>query len=294
MAEDSDTQYIAVDGGGSGCRLVLVRESDTVFAEAGPANVSTDPIAAVDRIRHGLSLLAERSGQSMEDLMGLPAYFALAGVTGPAIAARVNEQLGFGRAVVEEDKKAAVAGALGDVDGAVVHCGTGSFLGIQCDAKVRLAGGWGAELGDEASAQWVGRAALAETLRCADGLALETPLTAGILASFGTTDAILAFARDAEPSAFGRLAPQVTALASEGDSLARQILQSGADYITGTLTALEWSPDTRLCLTGGIGPSYRPYLPPEFRAVLADPLGTPTDGAVRLGRRLFQLEKTNQ
>lgn len=288
MSEPFITPVIAVDGGGTRCRTALFCAKDAFrpafVVETGSANVSTDFNAATHEIMRGVNEVAARAGLDLSSLADVPAYLGLAGITGPEIANRLAGALPFLRVKVEDDRPAALRGVLGEVDGIVSHCGTGSFIAMQQKGVMRFVGGWGPVLGDPASAQWVGRQALARSLDVVDGLRPASALADQILTDLGNAPGVVRFAAGASPADFGRFAPKVTAHAGQGDALALSILQAGADEIAETLRALGWQAGTRLCLTGGIGPFYASYLPADMRADLADPLGLPLDGAMALAR----------
>lgn len=299
-----DTQVIAIDGGGSRCRFALARiiqhghqhiESPTgkrIVCEGGPANVTTAFDAAVDCIHKGLLSLAELSGTDTESLYAIPAFVGLAGATGSDITTRLRTALPLQSAIYTDDRAAALRGALGDSDGLVAHCGTGSFLAAQIDGTRCYAGGWGSTLGDEASAQWVGRKSLSLTLQQTDGFLSATPLINALSRRFENTDAIIQFAARATPDEFGVLAPLVTEHARQGDPLANGLLQSAADYLSDSIDKMGWRRGLRICLTGGIGPHYQQYLPKEKRDAVVPACGDPLDGAVELA--LTQREKTHE
>lgn len=275
---------LAIDGGGTRCRAAFCDGGAVLSVETGSANVSTDFDAAVREIVAGLVRLAELAGRSRDALSALPAFIGLAGVTGPAIAERLRAALPLKRARIADDRPAALRGALGRRNGVVAHCGTGSFFAAQRDGAMRFAGGWGPVLGDEASAQWAGRAALRLTLEAVDGRRAATPLTERLLADFGGAAGVVRFAGAARPADFGALAPQVTACAGRGDAVAVEIMRLGAAEIARALPHLGWSPGEALCLTGGIGPRYADWLDAPCRAALTAPEGAPLDGALALAR----------
>ncbi len=283
---DMSTQIsaLAVDAGGTRCRVAVATDDGVVALEAGPANVSTDFEGAIAEIRAALGALAARVSVPIEAVLAAPAFIGMAGVTGPAIAERVRAALAFRNVRVEDDRPAAVRGALGARSGAIAHCGTGSFYGVQRNGDMRLAGGWGSVLGDEASAQWVGRAALRLTLEATDGRLRPSALTRTLLSEFGSPAEIVRFAGTARPSEFGALAPQITDLARQDDPVARRIMAEGAGEIVRSLRLLGWEAGMALCLTGGIGPQYLSYLPEDMRASVATPEADPLDGALQLAR----------
>lgn len=252
--------------------------------EVGAANVSTDFQAAMAEILRGLDLLADKAGLPLDQMAALPAYLGLAGVTGPKIAAAVRAGLPFTRSRVDDDRAAALRGAIGERDGFILHCGTGSFIAGRTGGRLRLAGGWGAVLGDPASAQWVGRQALARTLDVVDATAPATPLAHAMLARFADAPTIVRFAASASPVDFGALAPEVTRRAKDGDRLARTILRDGASAMARDLRRLGWRYGVPVCLTGGIGLAYEDFLPLDIRAALTAPLGDPLEGALGLAR----------
>lgn len=275
---------IAVDGGGTRCRLVLERAGARTAVEAGPANVATDFDAALREIRRGLDLLAQEAGLTAEAIAAVPAYLGLAGATDRAICARVEGALPFARVRVEEDRAPALQGALGDVDGAIAHCGTGSFFGLRQGGSARFVGGWGARLGDEASAFWVGRMALTGTLAAVDGLRPHSPLSQALLARWQTPAGLVAFAGSAAPGAIAEIAKDVASAALEGDALGREVMEAGAAHVADMLTRLGWQAGLAICFTGGLAPSYGPYLPDDMQAALVAAKAPPIEGAIALAQ----------
>jgi glucosamine kinase len=219
---------------------------------------------------------------SVEDIANVPAFIGLAGMVAPDIRQAIADGISLTRTRIEDDRPAAVRGALGDTDGAIGHCGTGSFFAVQKDRVIRLSGGWGPILGDEASAQWLGRKALLAALDVSDGLRRMSPLAQDLLDDYGGTAGIVRFASKATPVEFGEIAPRVTKAAQLEDSLAVNLLQRGADHIARTLLPLGWRPPLPICLTGGLGPFYAGLLPGDMQALVQEPKGEPIDGALSL------------
>lgn len=284
MRDSTKSPALAIDGGGTKCRFALQTADTRVVFEAGSANVSTDFTAAVTCIKDGLIALAQAADTQVDTLYDTPAFVGLAGVTGPQMAARLTDALPLQKATYADDRRAALRGALGDGDGLIAHCGTGSFLAAQIDGAEKLTGGWGPILGDEASAQWVGRLAIAKMLRQRDGFLPPSPLTEELMARFQTTAYAVQYAQEASPSDLGSLAPLVTQHAAQGDAVAIAILQAGANHIASDLKQMGWKPGLAICLTGGIAPHYAPYLPDDMTAALREPKGEPLDGAIALAQ----------
>ena len=278
------TPVIAIDGGGTHCRLALDDGRSVWRAGAGPANVSSDFEGALGEIRTGLTRLADAAGLPTGALADMPAHIGLAGVTGAEIRACLSAELPLRRAQITDDRPAALRGALGPDDGMIAHCGTGSFLAAQSGGSMRFAGGWGPVLGDEASAQNLGRRALSLALATIDGLAAPSAMSGDLLTRYGGADGIVAFAGRADPAALGAIAPLVTGHAAKGDALARMAMQEAAAAIAATLPALGWVPGMPICLTGGIGPHYAAYLPDDMQTAIRKPAQEPIDGALALAR----------
>lgn len=292
MTKTNDTQsnltFVAVDGGGTRCRLALCGADGITSVEVGSANISTDFNAATLEIIKGLRRLAGKTGISLERLSQMPTYLGLAGITGPDMARDLAKVLPIKQALIEDDRPSALRGALGKKDGIIAHCGTGSFFAAQTKEDMRFIGGWGPILGDPASAQWVGRRALTRTLDVVDGVLPNSGLSAMLLDRFGGAPGIVAFASRATPVEFGRIAQDITNHAHDGDTLGRALMVEAANKVVTALNMLDWAPGTSICLTGGIGPQYAPYLPDDMRASLSKPAGIPLDGAISLGRIFCQ------
>jgi glucosamine kinase len=286
MIQTKSNLVIGVDGGGSNCRLALDADGRLYEVKCGSANVSTDLEGALTTLRNGLESLAQSAGLTLDDLRHARAYLGLAGVVSPAIADAVVKALPIENAVAEDDRIAAVVGALGQDDGAIIGIGTGSFLARRSAGQIDLIGGWGFVLGDEASGADLGRNLLTRALHAADGLTPGSPLTSEILDEMNGPAGIVGFAATARPVDFAGFAPRIVASAQNGDAIAETLMREGAEYILSGLDRLGWQQDERLCLIGGLAQHYRAFLPTRVAAALSDPDDTALAGALALARRL--------
>lgn len=283
MSKSSETGLVGIDGGGTSCRIALEWRGLRTEVVLGSANVTTDFCGAVQLIRKGLKDVAAKAGLFEEDLQVWPAYLGLAGVVDEADAQAVAEALPLKAVVVEDDRRAAVVGALGDVDGTVAGVGTGSFLARRSSASLRLVGGWGVRLGDEASGAWLGHRLLASALDVVDGLEDETGLTADIFQQFGkSARQIVAFSLEAGPADYADFAPRVIEAAKADDRTGRRLMNEGANYLSRTMDKLGWQEREPVCLIGGVAPHYRDYLPEPVALSLVSAKGTALDGALQL------------
>ncbi|WP_375258825.1 BadF/BadG/BcrA/BcrD ATPase family protein, partial [Citreimonas sp.] len=156
----------------------------------------------------------------------------------------------------------------------------------QRDGQIRLAGGWGSRLGDEASGFWMARQALTATLAVVDGLADESELTATLLLRFhGSPRRIVRFAAEMPPGELAALAPLVIEAAMEGDPVGRDVLTRGAAHISKTLRLLGHGVGDPVCLTGGVATAYARFLPADLAVALVEPRASALEGALELAGR---------
>lgn len=282
-----DGWRLGVDGGGSRCRFALQTPVERHSVVLGTANVTSDFDGAVDTLRAGLQQLATLARVDPGALARVPTYLGLAGVMDSLDADRVRAALALPGAAVADDRPAAVRGALGADDGFVAGLGTGSYFARQRDGQIRLAGGWGSRLGDEASGFWLARQALAATLAVVDGLGEESRLTADLLLRFdGSPRRIVRFAAEVPPAEFAALAPLVIMAAARGDAVARDLLKRGAAHVAKMMRRLGYEVGDTVCLTGGVAQAYAPYLPSDMALALVEPRASALEGALELAGRV--------
>ena len=145
MGATGETLLAGIDGGGSGCRCVVARPDGTVLGrgEAGPANLTTDAAAALANLRAALDAALAAAGLAGAALPRIVAHAGVAGVLGPAGAARVTAALPVARCAATDDRATAIAGALGDADGALLAVGTGVIAAAQREGRLRCAAAGG-------------------------------------------------------------------------------------------------------------------------------------------------------
>ncbi len=283
---------IGIDGGGTNCRIALLHNGRRSEFRSGATNVSTNLEAAIANIREGLEAVAQQAGVSMHELHNYPAYLGLAGIMGQAMAQRVADALPLRCVVVEDDRKSAVKGALGDNDSSVAGIGTGSFLARQVQGKIHLLGGYGPQLGDEASGAWLGRSLLAQILLVKDRMQTGSALTAAVFDEFDRdANQMVAFARSAAPQDYARYAPRIVEASKIGDKVALRLLKEGADYIEHGLTVLGWCTGEPLCLVGGLAPHYQPLLNDELACAVVSAKSSALDGTLALAMRIHCNDK---
>lgn len=272
---------IGIDGGGTGCRLILSAGGDSREYTGGPANIVTDPGGAEAAIRLLLDRALADRGLGPDAMARARVCAGLAGGRLPGAADAFALRLPF-LAQVVDDSVTALHGALGDSDGSLASLGTGSFFIRKTGDRLRHVGGWGFHLGDEGSAAWLGRRALAHALRVADGRLPSDPLAAALMDH--ATPHPVQFARAASPSDFARIARIV--LDHRDTPLARRLLDDVIAALAEGLADLGHRPGQAWVLTGGLGDHLAPLLPPDLASGLRAAEGRPLDGALRLARSL--------
>lgn len=282
---------IGIDGGGTGCRVAISAADGSVIGTAigAAANYTSDPDGTVRHILAALSDVADNAGLPLDRLLDMPAHLGLAGIVSREDANALAARLPLTRCRITDDQVTSTIGALGARDGALVAVGTGSFVAIKRGETIRTLGGWGLQLGDQAAGAWLGRIALQRCALVADGLAPTSPLVANLLARFdGDAGQIIAFARQAAPAEYAQLAPLVFEAAQSDDLHGRSLVVEGAAYLNLCLGTADLEGDDVLCVSGGLGPRYAPWLDENFQARIAQPEGTALDGAVRLAWQLAE------
>lgn len=178
--------FAGIDGGQSSTTAVIGDEQGRVIArgQAGPADeVAQGPQSTrlCDALRDAL---ADALGNAR---LPLESRFTsiVAGISG--YEGRVygrDPQLPADRVRLMHDTEIAHAGALGGQAGVVVIAGTGSVAYARSErGQSALAGGWGYLFGDEGSAFWIARTALADAMRTSD-MGQQSDLEAVLLRHF--------------------------------------------------------------------------------------------------------------
>lgn len=283
----TETILIAVDGGGTGCRVAVGTQNAGIMAEAkgGRSNVSTDFDVSITSITTAAHEALANAGFGIGDLSRTVAHLGVAGWTGPEMSPRIAAALPFGRSEVSEDTLTTVVGAIGERDGYVIALGTGTIIARQRGEEHTYIGGWCFQVSDQASGAWLGLRALERTLLHVDGILPETGLTRLLLDNFEGPAGIVQFSLKARPGDFATLAPDIVQSAAAGDVMGRALMADGAAYLTSALNALDFKAGDILCLAGGVGPHYADYLPPHMTENLVTAEGRALDGAFALAAR---------
>lgn len=204
------------------------------------------------------------------------------------------------------DMQTALEAAFDDGPGVVVIAGTGSIaFGRDRQGRTVRAGGWGFAIGDEGSAHWIGRAAVAAVLRASDlsDRAMEeitsSELVTALCKVWGVSS-LMDLGRAANsipPPDFAMLFPVV---AASKDYLAAQVLTHAGRELAGValvvtrrLFAKDEATPVPVAMSGGVfrhAPLVREVFYNELRkrdarAEVMPQVVEPVEGALRMARR---------
>jgi len=265
--------YLAIDGGGSGCRAALCDGAgrELARAEGGPANVASDFDAALCSLREiALRVIGDHALDQVRAVLGV------AGLNLSGAGPRLEAALPF-RAKVMQDVTTSLRGALGTGDGIMAAIGTGSVFARQVGGEVKVIGGWGFRLGDEASGAWMGRLMLNRIARMLDGYAPLSPLAKAVVDDLGGGPGLVAFTLQKTPAEHALLVHRMAAALD--DPLSRYVLTETRAELRGAIGLLQTDPPLPVVWLGGLGPTLALTDWPR-----AEPLGNALDGAMAIAR----------
>jgi N-acetylglucosamine kinase-like BadF-type ATPase len=155
-----------------------------------------------------------------------------------SVVRRLLAEFISGEIEVVGDMVIAMEAAFGSGPGVVVIAGTGSIAyGRNAEGQTARAGGWGFAISDEGSGHWIGRSAVAASMRANDEAGGER--TSGLLerimkAWSVTTREQVVVAANGDPSPnFAGLLPEVLSAADAGDATARTVLTRAGTELAG-------------------------------------------------------------
>lgn len=230
--------FLGIDGGGS--KTVCEVGDETTLLGTGIAEGSN--VVRVGERQAGESIAtAVRQACAAALVNPKQVERTCVGVAGAArqeIAETVRRALAelvSGEIEVVGDMVIASEAAQGSGPGVIVIAGTGSIAyGRNFAGRTARVGGWGFAISDEGSGHWIGRMAVAATMRAHDEgqttLLLDTTMK---LWGVNTREQIILVANAAPPPNFAALLPAVLAAVDAGDAIAHDILaQAGAELAT--------------------------------------------------------------
>ncbi len=276
---------VAVDGGGSRCRLAAFSEQGNLLARVSiesHASPSISPIAAWRSIDNGIRMLGT---QLKKDPAWRP-DFLMMGLAGSLQENRRKELLqlipaSLPRALVT-DGHAQLMGASGGEPGICLAVGTGSVLHwLDSQSRGGMAGGWGFPVGDEGSGAWFGMRLIQHYVWHCDGLEQTSPLMKAVAGRVGSTVSdIQLWTTQSESSVLAQLAPLIFEYASRGDELAESIVSEAVSHC---IKLVNLAPSNLpVYIVGGVGDQLRPLLENVLTGRVAKARGDALHGLLQL------------
>ena len=235
----SGTIVIGIDGGGSKTRVMVADEAGNKIVEVdGPGSAvrpgQHEHSAKVIRELVLDALLAADMGHVMPKVLCVGVAGVGVETERQALWQALQEREVAEEVIVHTDAMVALDDAFGEGPGILLISGTGSIAwGRSPAGTLGRCGGWGPNIGDEGSGQWIGRRALSIVAAANDGREPETALAGAILTAAQVNEAseLIAWAAQASPMQLATLAPAVMSVADAGDLRANSLLTLAAEEL---------------------------------------------------------------
>ena len=279
-----------VDGGGSGCRVVLTSTDGKILGKAkgGPANIETSFSKARNNIINACITAFKAANLSENNFKSSCAILGLAGSNLGNYASKLSNDLPFAKNKILNDGEITLEGAIGPVDGCIGALGTGSVFVGRKKGITKLTGGWGFNLGDDGSGAKLGKELMKLSIKCHDGLENHSDLTIDFLKNFNSDiKEMVECAKSFKPIDYAQYAPQIFSAMRCLDRNARKLIECEAILIEKSLIAAGFREENPFCLIGGLGKLFLPFLRDVFVRSCSEPKGDALKGAVSIGKREF-------
>ncbi len=254
--------FLAIDGGGTKTECIIGDERSVLASVVG-STIKIKKVgnkAAVEALQSAINNACKQANLKPDQFSRT--CIGLAGSSIPEVSQWTRatlQQLVSGELILVNDTTIAHHAAFNGGPGVLVIAGTGSnVLGLNERGESARAGGWGPIISDEGSGFWIGRTAVAQSMRAHDA-GRSTELLSAIMHAWGlgSREEVVAMANSNPPPDFAALVPAVLLCADAGDALAREILSSAANELAQLARIVVrklWNGDgtIRIALTGGV------------------------------------------
>ncbi len=281
---------IGVDGGGTGCRVVVADMAGNVLAESngGAANIATNLTSSKTNILGAVEKAFDKAGLKRAEIANCSAVLGLAGSNLDNHAADFNRELPFKHSQIVNDSRITLEGAIGASQGCIAAIGTGSVFACRDHQGVRMLGGWGFLLGDDGSGAALGLELFRRSILAADGIQPHSNLTRQFLSGFDNQiKNIVKAAAEYAPKDFAKYAPDIVAAAKADDVNGKLIMTRQVDLVAKSINATGFDPAKPFCMLGGLGLIYLKLLPQKYQQAAQPPDGDALFGALRMAIQLF-------
>jgi N-acetylglucosamine kinase-like BadF-type ATPase len=227
--------YLGIDCGGSKTSCAVGDDSQLLgVGKSGAANIVR---VGTDRSRCAIQSAVLQACQqaAVSPAKIARSYIGAAGISAPGVKDSLRQfvsEVAAGAVEVGGDHEIALEAAFAGGPGVVVAAGTGSIaFGRNAERKEARCGGYGFAISDEGSGHWIGRKAVALTMRVQDEGG-RTRLGEAIPQAWNVEPRdLVKFANSIPPPDFARLFPVVVETANAGDTVATKLLQRAASEL---------------------------------------------------------------
>jgi glucosamine kinase len=230
--------FLGVDGGASKTSSVL-GDDRTILGRgtAGSSNVTRVGEAAA-RESLTVSILQACAAAQISPKQITSTCVGAAGAARENVRAQLQRsvrEIVQGEVQIVGDMVIALQAAFGNGPGVIVVAGSGSIAyGRDVSGATVRAGGWGFRISDEGSGYWIGRKAIAASLRvCDERGEAECRLLSEILKVFAlqTREQLVVKANGDPPPDFASLVPAVISLSDHDDEGAQAVLRAAGEEL---------------------------------------------------------------
>jgi len=254
--------YLGVDAGGSKTEFA-VGDEHTILGRASTGSCKVQRVGeevARAALHAGIREACTRARVAPQELART--CIGMAGASDPKVALlvqRIAQEVVGGAVEVVGDNTIAMEAAFRGTPGVITIAGTGSIVyGRNERGESARAGGWGPVISDEGSAEWIGRRAVAASVRAVD-TGQSTALNKAIMQAWhvATREDIVRLSNAFPRPDFAGLYPHVLHAANAGDAIARDLLMLAGTELAG-LTKIVirrlWPGRhaVRVCVAGGV------------------------------------------
>lgn len=276
--------YVGIDGGGTSCRARIRNSQGELIGEAksGSANILLGIDVAMASIIDAISQAAEQGNLNEADFANMHVGLALAGAEQKSAWLEfMSLSHPFASIVLNTDAYGACVGAHNGDEGAIMIGGTGSCGIYLAQGKQHVVGGREFPISDQGGGAVMGLHLIQQVLLAEDGIVEKTPLAEHVLSHFNQdVDQIVEWSKGALPRDYGQFSPAIFQYASQGDSLAINMLKQTAADIEMFLVALNRKGATRICLMGSIAERIKAWLSPPVQNWIVEPQFDAIEGAL--------------
>lgn len=286
---------MAVDGGGSGCRLAAFDESGEQLARVTVNQHASLSLGVVDAWQHVQQGMEQLRSLLQKEAGWLPDKLVM-GLAGSLQQSRRREFLSQLPQNLEHrlvtDGHAQLMGASGGQPGICLAIGTGSVLHwLDEQGQSGMVGGWGFPAGDEGSGAWLGLRLVQCYLWHVDGRREQSSLMQLAEKRLGDDiSSIQQWSTQCRSGELATLAPLVFEQAALGDKLALSILQQAAEH---ALALVSLAPQMLpVHIVGGVGEHLRELLLVQLGSRVAVARGDALQGLWLISRQADEAEST--